>query len=190
MGVMFEFFWNLDLSVFKFINQTLSFGWLDQTTPILTNLDQFLWFKIGFPLIAFTFFFKKYHRLGIIYFLFLVLSVSTSDFIGGRVKKIVLRPRPFQIAETQTLLKAPAKEDRSFYSNHASNTFTAATYLTAFFPAGQIYFFTSAGLIALTRVHVGVHYPSDILTGAIMGLLWGFLFSRLVQFLTRQFKEK
>ena len=112
-----------------------------------------------------------------------------SDFIGGKIKKIVLRPRPFQVIETQTILKAQAKENRSFYSNHSSNNFTAATYLTAFFPGGQIYFFAIATTIALTRVHVGVHYPSDILAGALMGLIWGLIFSRLVKYIITKKNE-
>jgi undecaprenyl-diphosphatase len=178
---MLDLLWNLDLTLFRFINQTLSFDWLDQITPVLTNLDNYLWIKIALPLVIFLFFYRKYKRLGVTYFLFLILTISTSDFVGGKIKKIVLRPRPFQIAETQTILKAEAKEDRSFYSNHASNNFAAATYLTAFFPGGQIYFFAIATTIALTRVHVGVHYPSDIIAGALMGLLWGLIFSRLVK---------
>ncbi len=189
MGVMLDLLWNLDLTVFKFINQTLSIDWLDQMTPFLTNLDDYLWMKIALPLLIFFFFFKKYKRTGITYFLFLILSVSMSDFIGGKIKKIVLRPRPFQVIETQTILKAQAKENRSFYSNHSSNNFTAATYLTAFFPGGQIYFFAIATTIALTRVHVGVHYPSDILAGALMGLIWGLIFSRLVKYIITKKNE-
>ena len=189
MGVMLDLLWNLDLTVFRFINQTLSFDWLDQITPVLTNLDDYLWIKIALPLVIFFFFFQKYKRSGITYFLFLILSVSMSDFIGGKIKKIVLRPRPFQVIETQTILKAEAKENRSFYSNHSSNNFTAATYLTAFFPGGQIYFFAIATTIALTRVHVGVHYPSDILAGALMGLIWGLIFSRLVKYIIAKKNE-
>ena len=189
MGVMLDLLWNLDLTVFRFINQTLSFDWLDQITPVLTNLDDYLWIKIALPLVIFFFFFQKYKRSGITYFLFLILSVSMSDFIGGKIKKIVLRPRPFQVIETQTILKAEAKENRSFYSNHSSNIFTAATYLTAFFPGGQIYFFAIATTIALTRVHVGVHYPSDILAGALMGLIWGLIFSRLVKYIIAKKNE-
>ena len=189
MGVMLDLLWNLDLTVFRFINQTLSFDWLDQITPVLTNLDDYLWIKIALPLVIFFFFFQKYKRSGITYFLFLILSVSMSDFIGGKIKKIVLRPRPFQVIETQTILKAEAKENRSFYSNHSSNNFTAATYLTAFFPGGQIYFFAIATTIALTRVHVGVRYPGDIVAGALMGLIWGLIFSRLVKYIIAKKNE-
>jgi undecaprenyl-diphosphatase len=187
---MQDFLWNIDLSIFKFINQTLSFGWLDQITPILTNLDQYRWFMIALLIISLFFFVKKYKRTGITYFLFLVLAVSMSDFAGGKIKKVVLRPRPFQVEETRAIQKAEAAENRSFYSNHSSNMFTAANYLTAFFPGAQIYFFTTATIIALTRIHVGVHYPSDVLFGSLMGLMWGFLFSRLIKFLIAKAKRQ
>ncbi len=186
MGIMLDLLWNLDLTLFKFINQSLSFPWLDQITPVITNLDQYLWLRIALPLVVLFFFIRKYQRQGITYFLFLILALSTGDFIGGRIKKAVSRPRPFQVAENQTILKAEGAENRSFYSNHASNTFTAAFYLAAFFPPGQIYFFTVATIVALTRVHVGVHYPSDILVGALMGLLIGFIFSRAIKIFVKK----
>lgn len=183
---MLDFLWNIDLTVFKFINQTLSYPWLDQLTPWLTDLNETLAFKIIVPLLFIFLFVRKYKRAGVTYFIFLILSLSVSDFVGGKIKKVVLRPRPFQVAEAQTIQKAEAKANRSFYSNHSSNMFTLATYTSYFFPAGKAALYGLATVIALTRVHTGVHFPSDILTGALMGCLWGFLFSRLVQFIVNK----
>lgn len=190
MGIMSDFLWNLDLTIYKFINQTLSFGWLDQTTPIITNLDHFDVVKFGLPLLVLFFFFKKFKRAGLTYFLFLALALSTSDFVGGKVKRVFARPRPFQVAETETIKKAEAGLNNSFYSNHSSNNFTAATYMTAFFPGGQVVFYTIATIVALTRPHVGVHYPSDIFVGALAGMLWGFIYSRLAQLLMARLSKK
>lgn len=190
MGVMLDLLKNLDLTVFKFINQTLSFGWLDQVTPVITDLHHYDVIKFGLPAVALFFFYRKYKFDAKSYFLFFLLALAVSDFTGGKVKKIVERPRPFQVAETGAIKKAHAGENNSFYSNHASNNFTAATYLTAFFPGGQIYFYAVATTIALTRVHVGVHYPSDILFGALIGIFWGFIFSRFIKWLNAKQKEK
>lgn len=178
---MQDFLWNLDLVIFKFINQALSFDWLNQTTPVVTDLSHYTWFRILIPLIVIFFFYKKFKRAGITYFLFFILSLSTSDFIGGQIKKIVLRPRPFQITETQTIRRAPGAENRSFYSNHTSNMFTAAKYLSAFFPQARLGLYAAAMIIGFTRIHVGVHYPSDVLFGALIGVLWGLLFSMLAK---------
>ncbi len=190
MGVMQDFLWKIDLTIFKFVNQTLSFAWLDQVTPILTDLDDVPGMKIVLPLLIFALFYKKFKRTGITYFLFLILALSTSDFVGGKIKKVFLRPRPFQLAETNAIQKATAGNNNSFYSNHSSNNFTAACFMTAFFPGGQLVFYAIATTVALTRVHVGVHYPSDIFAGALIGILWGLFFSRLVKSLTKRLKEK
>jgi undecaprenyl-diphosphatase len=68
--------------------------------------------------------------------------------------------------------------------------FTSASYLTVFFPVGKIVFFTVASVIGMTRMHVGVHYPSDVLVGALMGLLWGYLFSHLAKLLIKKINER
>jgi undecaprenyl-diphosphatase len=187
---MQNFLWTIDLTIFKFFNQTLSFEWLDKITPVLTDLDQAPWFKYVVPALLIFLFLKKFKRTGITYFLFLILSIATSDFVGGKVKKIFLRPRPFQVLETNAIQKSPAKEDRSFYSNHSSNMFTSASYLSAFFPAGKVALYSVAGVIALTRLHTGVHYPSDVTFGALMGLLWGFLFSYLAKYIIHLIYKK
>jgi len=190
MGIMSDLLWNLDLTIFKFINQTLSFGWLDQITPILTDLHHFQIIKFGLPVLILFFFYKKYKFDAKTYFLFFLLALAISDFTGGKAKKVFERPRPFQVEETGAIKKAEAGTNNSFYSNHASNNFTAAAYLTAFFPGGQIYFYAIAGIIALTRVHVGVHYPSDILVGALVGIFWGLIFSRFIKWFVARQKEK
>lgn len=190
MGIMLDLLRNLDLTFFKFINQTLSFGWLDQITPVLTDLHHYDAIKFGLPLLILFFLYRKYKFDAKSYFLFFLLSLAVSDFTGGKMKKVFERPRPFQVEETEAIQKAPAGTNNSFYSNHSSNNFTAATYLSAFFPGGQIYFYVVAALIALTRVHVGVHYPSDILAGALIGIFWGFIFSRLIKWLMARQKAK
>ena len=71
----------------------------------------------------------------------------------------------------------------SFFSGHASNSFALATLFFLSFrkiiDRGRILLFVLAGLIAYSRVYIGVHYPIDILCGALFGLLAGNLFWRL-----------
>lgn len=171
-----------DITVFKFINQTLSNHFFDIFFPLLTDLDESKIFKITLAIILSGLFIWKFKRTGVTYFLFLVLTLSVSDFVGGQVKKAVERPRPFQLVEqTSAIQRAEGKKNRSFYSNHSSNTFAVATYVSAFFPPVAPYLFTAASVVAITRVYCGVHFPSDILMGALMGILWGLIISRLVK---------
>ncbi len=178
---MLEFLKNLDISILQFINTSSFFSWLDPITPVLTDLHLTPIFKVILISLTFLFFFKKFKRTGITYFIFLVLSLSINDFIGGVVKRYVERPRPFQVLELNVAQKSPAKENRSFYSNHSANMFNAATYLTVFFPLGCWYFFSFATFIAFTRIHVGVHYPSDVIAGSIMGILIAFIISKIIK---------
>ena len=108
------------------------------------------------------------------------ITVSVSDFSGSKVKRIADRPRPFQILETQTIQRSPASTDTSFYSNHATNNFAFATYMSFIFPEAKLVLFSFASVIAYSRVYNGVHYPSDVFAGAFMGIFWGFLFNYLL----------
>ncbi len=171
-----------DYKILELINQTSSTDWQDQFFPWITDLNKSPYFLvIVIPLLLF-FFIKKYKRAGITYFLFLILSLACNDFVGNQVKKHYLRPRPFQNMEIKAIQKSPA-DSKSFYSNHASNSFTFATYTAAFLPVAQIPLFVLAAVIAYSRVYNGVHYPSDVLVGIVVGLMMGFAFSQLAKWI-------
>jgi undecaprenyl-diphosphatase len=59
--------------------------------------------------------------------------------------------------------------DPSFPSGHAMYAFMMATLLTHWFPKFQIIFFLLAGFIGWTRIYLGLHYPTDVIVGGILG---------------------
>lgn len=175
----------LDYKILELINQSSATTWQDQFFPWITDLNKSRYFGwIIIPLLLF-FFYKKFNRTGISLFLILLLSVGFNDFVGSQIKNYYLRPRPFQNSEIQVMKKSPA-DSKSFYSNHTSNSFTFATYTSAFFPMAQIPLFFLAFIIGYSRIYNGVHYPSDVLAGAVMGILWGLLFSYLARQLIKK----
>ena len=184
-----EFLYQIDLFLFKFVNQNTANWIFDNVMPNITDLHLNRWISIPVLIILFIVFLHKYKKIGMLYFLFLVLSISSSDFTGGKIKRIVNRPRPFQNAEAETVQRSPATDNTSFYSNHAANNFTFATYMTFAFPQTKIAFFALAMLVSYSRVYNGVHYPFDILSGAIMGLFFGWLFYMLLQNFIFYFKK-
>jgi len=170
----------LDYWLFTQINSVFTSSFADVFFFHITDLHKTIVFKIAALPLMFFFFFKKYGRLGITNFIFLLLALSFSDFAGGVIKSYYARPRPVNNPEITAVLRSDAGHF-SFYSNHSSNMFTFASYTSNFFPAATIPLYTLAGLVAYSRVYNGVHYPSDVFGGMLMGLFWGFLFSYLVK---------
>ncbi|MDR1781385.1 MAG: phosphatase PAP2 family protein [Bacilli bacterium] len=90
------------------------------------------------------------------------------------IKNLVRRERPY----VQLNLEAIGyliPHSYSFPSGHSFSSFLAATILTYLKPKYSILFYLLAFLIALSRVYCLVHFTSDVIVGAILGILWGLL---------------
>jgi undecaprenyl-diphosphatase len=102
-------------------------------------------------------------------FLTVVVADALADGLAELGKAIVHRHRPF---EHQL---GPATSSWSFPSGHAATSFACATVLSAFAPRWRVPFFLLATLIALSRLYNGVHYPTDVVAGALLGVLIALL---------------
>ncbi len=112
--------------------------------------------------------------------LFAALAVALTDAVGARViKPWFARPRPpVSVAAEHPLMGAGGW---SFPSNHAANSFAACVVLGLAYRRWLAALLGLAGTIAFSRVYVGVHYPSDVLAGAVLGTAIGLLFHRLFE---------
>lgn len=102
----------------------------------------------------------------------LVLAAAVGGLAVFALKIACDRPRPPEhFAALGVEVNAPlgAPPDRSFPSGHAQTAFAAAVYLSLLFPRGAALFLALAALVGLSRVALGVHYPSDVLAGAALG---------------------
>jgi undecaprenyl-diphosphatase len=108
-----------------------------------------------------------------------VVAIALADWSSMAIKALVDRPRPpLRYAEPKTLVDVP--HDASFPSGHAATSFAAATMLAFAFPRFAPFLYVLAAAVAFSRVYVGVHYPLDVIGGALLGALVAIALRRLV----------
>lgn len=172
---MIEFLYSIDVSIFYFINDTLSAKFLDKFFTIITNVNH--WY-IAYAILLGIAFFKggslgKWSVLGVI------LLIITTDQVSHKViKEIFQRIRPCNALPN---VNSPLglQGTFSFPSNHAVNNFAVAVFFYMIYPNLKWILFISAALVALSRVYIGLHYPSDVIGGALIGSAFGYLFALL-----------
>lgn len=165
---------NLDRSLFLMINKEWASTWADAVFPHVTDLHKVPWLALPFCaglLALFIYMFRA--KLGLILFASFGFAVGFSDAITARlVKPLVGRIRPPE-AGLDLVLRCPQYGGASFPSNHASNMFCACVFLSVFFPKARWPLLAIATVVAYSRVYCGVHFPLDVLFGALQGSLIG-----------------
>ena len=101
------------------------------------------------------------------------------------LKPLVARPRPYSYFPDMTLL-VPALSDYSFPSGHSFASFAASTALFLHHRAPGIAAYALAVVIAFSRLYLYVHFPTDVLAGILLGILCGWLASKIVDRLWRR----
>ena len=138
--------------------------------------------------IAFIFIFlaaKELKDQGKIMVLAFILNILIVNIF---VKNLVARPRPYDVANFTDLL-IHKLSDNSFPSGHTSYAFTFATIVTILNKNKALKIFTGvlAVLMAFSRLYLYVHFPTDVLAGAIFGILIGILSIKIYN--SRKYKE-
>jgi undecaprenyl-diphosphatase len=90
----------------------------------------------------------------------------TATVVNVALKPLTRRRRPVQ-AHARPLVRMP--RSRSFPSGHTAAAFAFATGVARVLPAASLPLYALAGLVGYSRVHTGVHYPLDVLSGAFSG---------------------
>jgi len=100
-----------------------------------------------------------------------LVAISIAYIVNYLISLVWFRPRPFVALSGVHKLTATPATDKSFPSDHTATSFALAYSVVYSKPAAGAVLLVGAAIVALGRVFVGVHYPSDILAGALVGCL-------------------
>ena len=164
-----------DTSLMHWINSGWSNAFFDWLMPAVRN--KYLWlplyiFSAAWVIFNFT------RKQCLVAILFAILAVFASDTISSKlIKNNVQRPRPCQVSSLAVIQRVNCGSGFSFTSSHAANHFCAAALIVTvfghFMGKWRHLWWLWAILVSVAQVYVGLHYPLDILGGAVLGVIVG-----------------
>ncbi len=160
----------IDAYLFHFFNMHGSRPrWLDRAMQMITEFGNGI-VTMG---IALALFFFVNHQLSYEF----IFGTLVLWLIVELIKVLVRRSRPFTKLSGVRVVGSRAR-GKSFPSGHTSQAFYMATIFVQYFQvhsATLVLFYTAALLVGITRMYLGMHYPRDVLAGAILGTCWGLI---------------
>ena len=168
---------HIDEQVFQWLN-AMNSPWLD---PIMVFISHKLsWIPVYLLLLFIVWQREPWKRLILFLLCIAALITLTDQTTSSLLKPTIQRYRPCRTEanlgfEVHTVNKCGGKY--GFASSHAANFFGLASFLALYFRQRKwsILFLSLATLVAYTRIYLGVHYPGDVIAGALIGVLFGLL---------------
>ncbi len=161
-----DWLYELDVNILLFIQEHLRFDFWTPVLKFLTMLGDhgMLWIGVALLLILI----KRTRPIGITAGSSLAINALLVNVL---IKNIVARTRPYEVIDGLMRLVGE-QSDFSFPSGHTSSAFSVAVVMFMLMPKKYgIPALVVATIIAYSRLYVGVHYPSDVLGGFIIGAL-------------------
>lgn len=176
----------IDKELFLYLNSFYNDFW-DTIMLLITRKETWL----PFYLIIIYFFIKNYRSKAFLIVIVAGLTIFASDQISVLIKETVLRLRPVHEPEIEGLVHNVLRKGGlyGFVSSHAANSFAIFIFSSRIFKNRNYHFllFFWALLVSYSRIYSGVHYPLDILGGALLGWLLGLVMYKVLMFAENHF---
>lgn len=152
----------MDIALFRFINDLAGqWGGLDFIGRF--SASWLIWIMVAALLVIFG---LRKHTAFVAFY-----AAVVGYLLNIAIGFIFFRARPFVTLPDSHLLVWKEATEKSFPSDHATVAFAIAFAVYLVNRQWGIVFLVAALLVGLGRIFVGVHYPSDVLTGAVMGII-------------------
>jgi undecaprenyl-diphosphatase len=180
---MLEFLDHIDRNLFLFLNGLNSPFW-DQVMWWIS--DRLIWLPLYLLITGWLIYRFKWKVVIILVMVALLITLSDQGSVH-LFKEVFKRLRPChepEISGLVHLVKGHCGGKYGFISSHAANTFAIATFTLLIIRSKyySIFIIFWATLVSYSRIYLGIHYPGDVLVGALYGFLIGVLIYRLFLF--------
>lgn len=168
------------MDILIWIQENIRCGFLDFVLPLITRLSNggIIWIITAVILIIRP----KTRTAGLSMAISLALEFILCDLI---IKPVVHRPRPCDIDPTISLL-IPRPHSWSFPSGHTGISFAGATSLAFSRNKLALPSFILAAVTAFSRIYLFVHFPSDVIAGAVLGVISAFVGAKIFNLFIRR----
>lgn len=169
----------MDEALLLWVNQ----GWANPGLDVFfSTLSSRNGFALPLDALLLLLFAWRWRKTGVQLWLVMLLVVAMGDALGNGLKHVFAQPRPcFALADKVRQVNYPPGRAcggnlAGMPSNHSLNGFAVAAFLTLALRRGlwSTALFAIAALVALSRVYLAKHFPSQIAAGALIGTVWGF----------------
>lgn len=189
---LLELIQQADLNLLYVLNVKLQNPFMDRFFLFVTQMHKSRIVMWGVVPVIVGYLFYIYRLAAIRPILALALTVAVADTVAYRgIKSFVDRQRPFQNSQTASWLrKVGEAHGPSFPSNHAANCFAGAYVLAWYFRRRALMFYSLAIVVSVSRVSLGLHWPSDVIAGASLGIIVGWLVTSKILSRSKGFARK
>ena len=184
---MIDFLYSIDKTLFYFVNTMLANPIFDAVMPPLTDWNK-SWIGLSiFGVLWLLLVFKGGKKGRVVGAMLVVLVIFTDQFSSHILKPLFARPRPCHDMADHVRLLVDCGSGFSFPSSHAVNNAGFAVFMSYYYRRWMWAFAMYAFLMCFSRVVVGVHYPSDVVGGAVIGAICAALLLYVLNNLVRRF---